>query len=81
MTGTGEMVLWKPDTLRVIDLVRRMRDEGVPAFYSIDTGATVYVNTFPDKAAEVRRRIDDLGIRTIACEVGGPARLDKHDLF
>jgi phosphomevalonate decarboxylase len=81
MTGTGEMVLWKPDTLRVIDLVRRMRDEGVPAFYSIDTGATVYVNTFPDKAAEVRRRIDDLGIRTIACEVGGPARLDKQDLF
>jgi len=75
MTGTGEMVLWQPDTVRVILAVRRMREEGVPAFFSIDTGATVYVNTFPDQADVVRRRIEDLGIRTIVCTVGGPARL------
>src|SRR5207247_5006930 len=46
MTGAGEMVLWRPDTLRVILAVKTMREEGVPAFFSIDTGATVYVNTF-----------------------------------
>jgi phosphomevalonate decarboxylase len=81
MTGAGEMMLWKPDTVRVIDAVRRMRDEGVPAFYSIDTGATVYVNTFPNHSEEVRRRIDDLGIRTISCTVGGPSRPDDGHLF
>src|SRR5205809_5268500 len=81
MTGTGEMVLWQPDTLRVILAVRRMRESGIPAFFSIDTGATVYVNTVPERAEEVRRGIEDLGIRTIACRVGGPARLSEDHQF
>ena len=81
MTGTGEMVLWQPDTLRVILAVRRMRESGIPAFFSIDTGATVYVNTVPERADDVRRGIEDLGIRTIACRVGGPARLSEDHQF
>ena len=81
MTGTGEMVLWQPDTLRVILAVRRMREAGVPAFFSIDTGATVYVNTFPDRADDVRKAIEDLGIRTIPCDVGGPARVTDDHVF
>jgi len=81
MTGTGEMVLWRPETLRVILAVRRMRDEGLPAFFSIDTGATVYVNTLPDRASAVQTRIEDLGIETIPCRVGGPARLVEDHLF
>ena len=81
MTGTGEMVLWQPDTLRVILAVRRLREAGVPAFFSIDTGATVYVNTVPERADEVRKAIEELGIRTIPCEVGGPARITDDPLF
>src|SRR2546426_1029209 len=81
MTGTGEMVLWQPDTLRVILAVRRLREAGVPAFFSIDTGATVYVNTLPDRADEVQKAIEELGIRTIPCEVGGPARIIGDHLF
>jgi phosphomevalonate decarboxylase len=81
MTGTGEMVLWQPDTLRVILAVRRMREAGVPVFFSIDTGATVYVNTFPDRADDVRKAIDDLGIRTMPCVVGGPARITDEHVF
>jgi len=81
MTGTGEMVLWQPDTLRVILAVRRMRESGIPAFFSIDTGATVYVNTVPERAEDVRRGIEDLGIQTIPCHVGGPARLTQAHQF
>jgi len=81
MTGTGEMVLWQPDTLRVILAVRRMRESGIPAFFSIDTGATVYVNTVPERAEDVRRGIEDLGIQTIPCHVGGPARLTQDHQF
>ena len=81
MTGTGEMVLWQPDTLRVILAVRRLREQGVPAFFSIDTGATVYVNTFPDRADGVRHAIEELGIETVPCTVGGPARLVDEPLF
>ena len=81
MTGTGEMVLWQPDTLRVILAVRRLREKGVPAFFSIDTGATVYVNTIPDHVDRVRGAIDELGIQTLLCTVGGPARLVEDPLF
>jgi len=81
MTGSGEMVLWQPDTLRVILAVRRLREEGVAAFFSIDTGATVYVNTPDERLDEVRARIEELGIRTIPCSVGGPARLTDEALF
>ena len=81
MTGTGEMVLWQPDTLRVILAVRRMRESGIPAFFSIDTGATVYVNTIPERAEDVRRGIEDLGIQTMPCHVGGPARLTQDHQF
>jgi len=81
MTGSGEMVLWQPDTLRVILAVRRLREEGVPAFFSIDTGATVYVNTVPDRADLVRRRIEELEIEAIPCTVGGPARIVDDPLF
>jgi phosphomevalonate decarboxylase len=81
MTGAGEMVLWRPDTLRVILAVKKMREEGVPAFFSIDTGATVYVNTAPDRGDEVESRIKELGIETIRCSVGGPARLIGDHLF
>src|SRR5438876_7209110 len=33
MTGTGEMVLWQPDTLRVILAVRHLREQGTPACF------------------------------------------------
>ncbi len=81
MTGSAEMVLWQPETLRVILAVRKMREAGIPAFFSIDTGATVYVNTLPGRGPEVQTRIEELGIRTIPCRVGGPARIVEDALF
>ncbi len=79
MTGPGEMLLWTPETLTVVVAVRRMREDGIPAFFSIDTGATVYVNTLPEAVEEVEAKIADLGIRTVRCWVGGPAKaLDDH---
>ncbi len=81
MTGSAEMVLWQPETLRVILAVRKMREAGIPAFFSIDTGATVYVNTLPGRGPEVQARIEELGIRTIPCTVGGSARIVDEALF
>jgi len=81
MTGLDEMILWRPDTVRVILEVRKMREEGLPAYFSIDTGATVYVNTLPNKTDEVEERIQTLGIETIRCSVGGRARTTSKHLF
>jgi phosphomevalonate decarboxylase len=80
-TGVGELLLWRPETLSVIMKVRTLRDEGIPAFFSIDTGATVYVNTFSDRVAEVKSSLEELGIEIIECTVGGEAEVVDEHLF
>ncbi len=81
MTGLDEMILWRPETVRVILEVKKMRAEGIPAYFSIDTGATVYVNTEPERVKQVERRIKKLGIKTLTCGVGGAARIVEDHLF
>lgn len=81
MTSIDEMMLWRPETVKVILEVRKMREEGIPAYFSIDTGATVYVNTRPKRVPEVEERIKGLGIETITCGVGGSARATDEHLF
>jgi phosphomevalonate decarboxylase len=81
MTGLDEMILWRPETVRVILEVRKMREDGLPAYFSIDTGATVYINTFPSKTKEVEKRVRSLGIETINCKVGGRAKITSQHLF
>lgn len=81
MTGPSGWVYWKPDTIEVFDAVRDLRsDEGVPVYFSTDTGATVYVNTRAEYADEVEAAIADCGVETDVWEVGGPAEiLDESD--
>ncbi len=81
MTGADEMILWRPDTVKVILEVQAMRRDGIQCYFSIDTGATVYINTDRDSLLVVRKRIEGLGITTLTCSVGGAARLVPDHLF
>jgi phosphomevalonate decarboxylase len=81
MTGIDELILWRPDTVKVLLEVRQMRAEGMRTYFSIDTGATVYINCPIEERWEVEQRIQKLGIETIECHVGGPAKLVDDHLF
>jgi phosphomevalonate decarboxylase len=81
MTGTDELILWRPETVKVILEVKKMRSEGVRAYFSIDTGATVYINTDMVNVDIVEERIKSLGVGTMRCGVGGAARLTDEHLF
>lgn len=81
MTGPAGMLHWQPETLMVFHEVRKMRQEGLEAYFSVDTGATVYINSRPQDREAVEARIQALGIETMASEVGGPARLVNEHLF
>jgi phosphomevalonate decarboxylase len=81
MTGIDELILWRPDTVQVILEVKKMRKEGLPAYFSIDTGATVYINSRLEDVREVRSRVEALGIETIECSVGGEAKVVSENLF
>jgi phosphomevalonate decarboxylase len=75
MTGPAGWVYWQPETIAVFDAVRDLRDDGVPAYFSTDTGATVYVNTTAEHADAVESAVAETGVETDVWRVGGPARV------
>ena len=84
MTGPSGWVYWQPDTIAVFNAVRELRDdEGIPAYFSTDTGASVYVNTTAEHVDAVERSVSAVGVDTDVWEVGGPAavRPDADALF
>jgi phosphomevalonate decarboxylase len=74
MTGPAGWVYWKPATLSIFQTVQDLREEGVPAYFSTDTGASVYVNTTAEHAERVEAAIAEHA-ETRIWEVGGPARV------
>jgi len=82
MTGPSGWVYWQPESLEVFETVRDLREEGVPVYFSTDTGASVYVNTTDEFVDRVEAAIADLGVDTHVWDVGGPATvLDDEALF
>ena len=76
MTGPSGWVYWQPETIAVFNAVRELREEqGIPVYFSTDTGASVYINTRGDYVDEVQARIDEIGIETDVWKVGGPAEV------
>ncbi len=80
MTGHAGMILITPLSLAIIDEVRRLREEDeVPAWFSLDTGPSVFINTVPDSVERVKRSIGKLTKDLCLSAPGGPAEtLDKH---
>jgi len=81
MTGKGGLVLMSPETINVIRRVRAMREEqGIPVWYSLDTGPSVFLNTQPEYLQKVCDDIQNsIHLPVIKSEVGGSARtIDEH---
>jgi phosphomevalonate decarboxylase len=83
MTGKDELILMSPETIHVIRRVVALRQQQhVPVWYSLDTGPSVYVNTYPEHLEEVCRDIErNVGTRVLRSEVGGAARLLNEHLY
>jgi len=83
MTGPAGWVSWRPETLAIFRAVRQLREDGVPAYFSTDTGASVYVNTTVDHVDAVESAVASCGVDTRRWQVGGPATVldDSAALF
>ncbi|WP_135663718.1 phosphomevalonate decarboxylase MvaD [Halorhabdus rudnickae] len=79
MTGPSGWVYWQPESLAVFETVRNLRSDGVPVYFSGDTGASIYINTTAEHVDQVESTISDLGIETRVWRVGGPARVRNAD--
>jgi mevalonate pyrophosphate decarboxylase len=68
-----DQVVWSPEVLKVLNEVRAMREERVKAYFNADwTG--VYINSYPEDAAAIERRISSMGVETCSLYVGGNAQ-------
>ncbi len=80
MTGKSHMVLWEPDTIRIVKEVIRMREEGTPAWYSMDTGPSVFINTYKRNASKIAARFQEMGFKNVIESTVGqkPFLTGKH---
>lgn len=81
MTGPGGWLYWRPETLAVLETARDLREQGVPVYFSADTGATAYLNTTAEYVEPVRQAIEEDGISTRVWRVGGGVEASAAHLF
>jgi phosphomevalonate decarboxylase len=80
MTGPAGWVYWQPRTIEIFNAVRELRNsEDVPVYFSVDTGASVYINTTEEYVDRVEETVADCGVDTRVWEVGGPAQVLDED--
>ncbi|MGP9822578.1 GHMP family kinase ATP-binding protein [Salinarimonas sp. NSM] len=75
-TGSSNLLLWQPETVTIMHLVRSLRTgDGLPVFYSMNTGANVFVYCFSDDArARVEAELAERGLPFRSSKVGGALR-------
>ncbi|MEM0481741.1 MAG: diphosphomevalonate decarboxylase [Nitrososphaerota archaeon] len=71
MTGARGTILMTPECLRVIEIVKRLRGRGIAAYFSMQTGPTVYVNTLPEYVDAVAEEIRGGGFNVLVSGIGG----------
>jgi diphosphomevalonate decarboxylase len=82
MTGKSHMVLWEPETVRIIKEVIQMRNEGISAWYSMDTGPSVFINTYSKNSGEVAKRLRKIGFENVlVSDVGEKPFLTSSECF
>jgi len=82
MTGNGGLVLMSPETINVIRRVKAMREEGIPVWYSLDTGPSVFLNTQSEYLQKVCDDIQNsVHLPVIKSDVGGSANTIEQHLF
>ncbi|MDG6926008.1 MAG: hypothetical protein JRN09_05600 [Nitrososphaerota archaeon] len=77
MTGKNHMVVMSPDTIRVITRVRELRSNSVDAYFSMQTGPSVFINTTEEDEDRVKKAVSKMGYRVLVSSVGRGARI-KH---
>ena len=81
MTSQPYLLMWYPGSLQVMHAVRKMRQEGIEAYFTINTGFNVHVLTLPKFEQQVNARLQKLSLvkKTLLAQVGaGPQELTKH---
>jgi diphosphomevalonate decarboxylase len=75
MTGENRLIIMTEDTLRIMRRVRELREGGAKAYFSMQTGPSVFINTSEKHEQIVLRAVQKLGYRAYLSGVGGEATI------
>lgn len=73
MTGESGLIIMTEDSLRIIRKVKELREDGLKAYYSMQTGPSVFINTSDRDEGAVLKAVQKLGYRAYTSGVGGEA--------
>lgn len=75
MTGESRMMIMTQDSLRIMERVRQLRDDGADAYFSMQTGPSVFINTSEKYEETILKGVKRLGYKAYLSGVGGEARV------
>lgn len=75
MTGDSRLIIMTGDSLKVVERVRELRDGGVKAYFSMQTGPSVFINTTEKDERGVLNAVRRLGYKAYLSKVGGEAKV------
>ena len=82
MNGPSRIVHMRPESLPIIERVKQLREEKkIPAWYSLDTGPSVFVNTEERYVNDVINTMSDIKIQPIVCHPGEEVHLVDRDFI
>jgi phosphomevalonate decarboxylase len=73
MTGDNGMIIMTEDTLRIINKVKELRENGVKAYFSMQTGPSVFINTDDRNEGVVLSAVRKMGYSAYLSGVGREA--------
>lgn len=83
LTTKPSIIYWIPATLEIMHEVRKMREDGVEAYFTMDAGPNVKILCLEKDVAEITTRVTGLEgvLDTIVCKPGDGARVVEDHLF
>jgi diphosphomevalonate decarboxylase len=81
LTSEVPMLAWYPGTVEVMQEVVTLREEGIPCYFTINTGFNVHVLTLPQYEKQVQERMMSLSSvqKVLLAKVGNkPVEISEH---
>ena len=75
MTGESGLIIMTEDSLRIIRRVKELRSDGLKAYFSMQTGPSVFINTSPEDEETVLKSVEKLGYKAYLSSVGAEASI------
>ncbi len=81
MTSRPSLIYWSAETIRIMHAVHQWRDDGLPAYFTIDAGANVHVLCLGADAPHIENALRTIpGVQDVIVNRPGPGTrlIDQH---